>query len=83
MIWAAVIAGLVSRALPAGRIGRPAAVAGLCLAATAVLAMASVAWASDQGRAFEEAVRVSFYLGCSCWPPAPRAEAGRASGSAG
>ena len=30
---------------------------------TAVLAMASVAWASDQGRAFEEAVRVSFYLG--------------------
>jgi O-antigen ligase/polysaccharide polymerase Wzy-like membrane protein len=27
-----------------------------------VLATASVAWASDQGRAFEEAVRVSFYL---------------------
>src|SRR5262249_57986419 len=40
-----------------------AAVAGICLALVAVLATASVAWASDQGRAFEEAVRVSFYLG--------------------
>jgi hypothetical protein len=28
-----------------------------------VLAAASVSWASDQGRAFDEAVRVSFYLG--------------------
>jgi hypothetical protein len=63
VIWAAVIAGLVARALPTGRVSRPAALAGLCLAATAVLATASVSWASDQGRAFEEAVRVSFYLG--------------------
>lgn len=63
VIWAAVIAGLVARALPTGQVSRPAAAAGLCLAATAVLATASVAWASDQGRAFEEAVRVSFYLG--------------------
>jgi hypothetical protein len=63
VIWAAVIAGLVSRALPAGRIGSIAAAAGLCLAGTAVLATASVGWASDQGRAFEEAVRTSFYLG--------------------
>jgi hypothetical protein len=63
VIWAAVIAGLVARALPTGPVSRPAAAAGLCLAATAVLATASVAWASDQGRAFEEAVRVSFYLG--------------------
>jgi O-Antigen ligase len=63
VIWAAVIAGLVGRALPAAPIGRTAAAAGLCLAATALLATASVAWASDQGRAFEEAVRASFYLG--------------------
>jgi hypothetical protein len=62
VIWAAVIAGLVGRALPTAPVGRTAAVAGICLAATAVLATASVAWASDQGRAFEEAVRVSFYL---------------------
>lgn len=63
VIWAAVIAGLVSRALPTGRVSRLAAGAGLCIAATAVLATASVGWASDQGRAFEEAVRVSFFLG--------------------
>ncbi|HEY1236930.1 MAG TPA: O-antigen ligase family protein [Solirubrobacterales bacterium] len=63
MIWAAVIAGVVGRGLPAAPIARPAAVAGICLAATAVLAALSIAWAADQGRAFEEAVRVSFYLG--------------------
>ena len=63
VIWAAVIAGMVSRALPNGRIGWTAAAAGLCLAGSAVLAIASVGWASDQGRAFEEAVRASFYLG--------------------
>jgi O-Antigen ligase len=63
VVWAAVIAGLVSRALPLGRIGAPAVAAGICLAATAALAMASLAWAGDQGRAFEEAVRVLFYLG--------------------
>jgi O-Antigen ligase len=62
VIWAALIAGLVGRALPTAAIGRTAAVAGICLALTAVLATASVTWASDQGRAFEEAVRVSFYL---------------------
>jgi hypothetical protein len=63
VIWAAVIAGLVGRALPAAPIGRTAAAAGLCLAGSALLATASVGWASDQGRAFEEAVRVFFYLG--------------------
>jgi hypothetical protein len=63
VIWAAVVAGLVGRALPAAPVGTLAAVAGLCLAATAVLATASVGWASDQGRAFDEGVRVSFYLG--------------------
>jgi O-Antigen ligase len=63
VIWAAVVAGLVGRALPSAPVGTLAALAGLCLAATAVLAIASVAWASDQGRAFDEGVRVSFYLG--------------------
>jgi len=63
VIWAAVVAGLVGRALPSAPIGWLAAAAGLCLAATAMLATASVSWASDQGRAFDEAVRVSFYLG--------------------
>jgi hypothetical protein len=63
VIWAAVIAGVVGRGLPAAPIARPAAVAGICLAATAVLGALSIAWAADQGRAFEEMVRVSFYLG--------------------
>jgi hypothetical protein len=63
VIWAAVIAGVVGRGLPAAPIARPAAAAGICIAATAVLAAISIAWATDQGRAFEEAVRISFYLG--------------------
>lgn len=63
VIWAAVVAGLVSRVLPATPIGRTGVVAGLCLAGTLALAIASVGWASDQGRAFDEAVRVSLYLG--------------------
>ena len=42
VIWAAVIAGLVGRGLPAGPVSRTAAAAGICLAATAVLATASV-----------------------------------------
>jgi O-Antigen ligase len=63
VIWAAVIAGLVSRALPTGRVSRLSAAAGLCIAASAVLAAISIGWASDQGRAFDEAVRASFYVG--------------------
>ncbi len=63
VIWAAVTAGLTGRFLPASRVNSSATIAGLCLAGTMILAMASVTWASDQGRAFEEAVRISFYLG--------------------
>lgn len=63
VIWAAVIAGLAGRGLPATPVSAPAAVAGISLAAVVILATASIAWASDQGRAFEEAVRASAYLG--------------------
>jgi hypothetical protein len=63
VVWAAIIAGLASGALPTGGVGWLAAAAGLCLAATAVLATASVGWATDQGRAFEEGVRISLFLG--------------------
>ena len=63
IIWATVIAGLVSRALPSRRVSRLSAAAGLCIAASAMLAAISIGWASDQGRAFDEAVRASFYLG--------------------
>ncbi len=78
VIWAAVVAGLVGRALPSAPVGWLAAAAGLCLAATAVLATASVAWASDQGRAFDEAVRVSFYLGLFVIAVCTATRAGRA-----
>lgn len=63
VVWAAVIAGLAGRVLPLAPVGPSATFAGMCLAATAVLATVSLTWANDQGRAFEEAVRVSFYLG--------------------
>ncbi len=63
VIWVAVLVGLLSRALPSGRVASPATIAGLCLAGVVVLAGASMAWVGDQGRAFEYAVRASAYLG--------------------
>lgn len=63
LIWATVIAGFAARAMPQRAVGMPAVAAGLCLVAIAALGFLSVNWASDQGRAFEEAVRVSFYAG--------------------
>jgi O-antigen ligase len=63
LIWVVVIAGLASRVLPVAPVARTAAVAGASLAGVAAIALASVGWASDQGRAFEEAVRASAYLG--------------------
>ena len=83
VIWAAVIAGLVARGLPIGPVGRLAAAAGLCLAGTAILAAASVGWATDQGRAFEEAVRVSFYLGLFTLAACTATRGGRAEWLAG
>ena len=63
LIWVVVIAGLASRVLPVAPVARTAAAAGASLAGVAAITLASVGWASDQGRAFEEAVRVSAYLG--------------------
>ena len=62
-IWTAVLAGLLSRTIPSAPVAGTAMVAGGCLAAVVFLAGASVGWAADQGRAFEEAVRISTYLG--------------------
>ena len=41
VIWAALIAGLVARALPANSVGSTAAVAGVCFAAIAEIGRAS------------------------------------------
>jgi O-Antigen ligase len=83
VLWAAVIAGLASRTLPVAPVGRTAAFAGLCLAAVVFLATASVGWASDQGLAFEEAVRISFYLGLFALAACTASRAGRAEWIAG
>jgi hypothetical protein len=63
VVWAAVLGGIVIRRLPITPTTGPAVAAGICLAVIAVLAAFSIAWASDQGRAFEEAIRLAFYLG--------------------
>jgi hypothetical protein len=77
VIWAIVVAGLVWRVLPAGPIGTTTIVAGGCLAGSAALATASLAWAGDQGRAFEEAVRIFFYLGLFVLAASTASEEGR------
>jgi hypothetical protein len=63
VVWAVAIAGIVGRRLPMTPVSWTVVAAGACLAATAVLTTASMAWANDQGRAFEEGIRVSLYLG--------------------
>jgi hypothetical protein len=83
VIWAAVIAGLAGRGLPAAPVSAIAGVAGISLAGAVVLAVASVAWASDQGRAFEEAVRASAYLGLFALAVCTASRAGRGQWIAG
>ncbi|MGH2957576.1 MAG: tetratricopeptide repeat protein [Solirubrobacterales bacterium] len=77
VIWAAVIAGLAGRGLPTAPVSTTGAVAGASLAGIVILAIASVAWASDQGRAFEEAVRASAYLGLFALAACTASRAGR------
>ena len=78
VIWAALIAGLAGGVLPTTRVGALAAVAGACLAAIAILSALSVTWASDQGRAFEEAARAGFYIGLFALAACTAGRAGRA-----
>jgi hypothetical protein len=63
LIWWAVIVGLAVGAWPRAGIPRAAISAGLCFAALAALTGLSIAWASDDGRAFVELVRISGYAG--------------------
>jgi O-Antigen ligase len=77
VIWAAVIAGLAGRGLPAAPVSALAAIAGGSLAGVVILAIASVAWASDQGQAFEEAARASAYLGLFTLAACTASRAGR------
>jgi cytochrome c-type biogenesis protein CcmH/NrfG len=61
--WAIVLAGLAAGFLPRAEPPRPALVAGLALAGLAGLTALSMAWAADQGAAFDDAIRVLAYLG--------------------
>ncbi|MGH2591285.1 MAG: hypothetical protein ACRDGW_10890, partial [Actinomycetota bacterium] len=63
LIWWAVIVGLAVGAWPRAPVPQPAITAGLCIAGLGLLTGLSMAWASDDGRAFIELVRVAGYAG--------------------
>lgn len=63
LLWVAVILGLIVGVWPRAPVPRPALTAGACLAGLAGLTALSMTWASDDGRAFTEIVRVLTYLG--------------------
>jgi O-antigen ligase/polysaccharide polymerase Wzy-like membrane protein len=63
VIWLAVGIAVALGGWPRSRIPGSAIAAGACLAGFAAWTALSVAWASDAGRAFVEAVRVLGYLG--------------------
>lgn len=63
VVWGAVIVGLALGFWPRSAIPGTALAAGMCLVGLAALTALSMAWASDDGRAFAEIVRVLGYLG--------------------
>ena len=63
VVWWAVIVGLAVGAWPRTGVPRPAIAAGASIAALALLTGISLAWGSDDGRAFVELVRVAGYTG--------------------
>jgi O-Antigen ligase len=63
LIWWAVIVGLAVGAWPRAEVPRAAIATGLCIFALALLTALSLGWASDDGRAFIEVVRVTGYAG--------------------
>lgn len=62
-LWGAIILGLVFGAWPRTTIAKPALVAGSALGGLALLTGASMLWGSDDGRTFQEFIRVLSYLG--------------------
>jgi O-antigen ligase/polysaccharide polymerase Wzy-like membrane protein len=61
--WWTVVIGFGTGTLPLRRLPAPALVAAACLAALAAWTAISMAWSGNQGRAFEEFVRVTGYAG--------------------
>ena len=62
-IWWAVLIAIALGGRPRSRVPAPALGAGICLAALAAWTAISIGWASDNGSAFFEVVRVLGYLG--------------------
>jgi hypothetical protein len=61
--WAIVIVGLAAGFLPRAELPRQAVIAGSALGGLAALTALSMAWTSDQGAAFDDAIRVLGYAG--------------------
>ena len=62
-IWWAVLIAIALGGRPRSRVPAAALGAGVCLAALCAWTAISIGWASDNGSAFFEAVRVLGYLG--------------------
>ena len=62
-VWWAVLIAIALGGRPRSRVPTPALGAGICLAALAGWTAISIGWASDNGSAFFEVVRVLGYLG--------------------
>ena len=62
-MWAAILLGLATGAFPRSEPPTGAVGAGLFLAGYAALIGLSIAWASDDGGAFEDAIKALAYLG--------------------
>jgi hypothetical protein len=63
VVWALALIGLATGILPRSEPPGPAVLAGLALAGLGILTAVSLAWASDDGNAFEDVVRTFGYLG--------------------
>ena len=63
LVWWVVVGGVVLRLLPRAAIPREAVVALASLTALATFTVVSIAWASDNGGAYEEGVRAVGYAG--------------------
>jgi hypothetical protein len=63
VVWALALIGLATGILPRSEPPGPAVLAGLALAGLGILTAISLAWASDDGNAFEDVVRTFGYLG--------------------
>ena len=62
-VWLGVLGGLAAGVLPRAPVGLPARIAGVSLAAFALITALSTLWASDHGSAYDEAVVALGYAG--------------------